>query len=125
MRGIVAATIILLQTLIGSAVAQPVSCVDPTQSYSWSYPADTLIAAISYYLDTEILAVFFKANDGSHFANEVPIGVAQQFQTLGYGVSPDAKWKGICHSYNQILEAQNHCPLLSQITKYLLSRPSC
>ena len=125
MRIFIAAAIINVMGLVATACAQPVSCVDPTQSWAWSYPTDTLISSISYYLDTEILAVFFVANDGSHFANEVPIGVAQQFQTLGYGVSPDAKWNGICHSFNQILEAQNHCPLLSQVQKFLLSRPAC
>ena len=125
MRGILVAAALFATALFGSATAQPVSCVDPTQSWSWSYPTDRVIASISYYLDTEILAVFFQAADGSHFANEVPIGVAQQFQTLGYGVSPDAKWNGICRSFNQILESQDHCPLLSQVQKFLLSRPTC
>jgi hypothetical protein len=36
-------------------------------------------------------------------------------------VSPDPMWNGIRGSYLEILQAQNHCPLLAQNGAYLLS----
>lgn len=103
-------------------LAQPVSCIDPTQSMGWSYINDQ-IQSITYYLDTQILSVGYISGI-FHLANKVPLGVAQKFQTLGYGVSPDPMWNGIRGSYLEILQAQNHCPLLAQNGAYLLSPPS-
>jgi hypothetical protein len=101
------------------ARSQPVTCVDPTQSWAWQYQNDK-IQFITYYLDTQILSVAYR-NGIFHLANKVPLGVAQKFETLGYGVSPDKMWNGIRGSYLEILQAQDHCPLLAQNGAYLLS----
>ena len=104
---------------ISSAHAQPTTCLDPSQSWAWQYQNDK-IQFITYYLDTQILSVAYR-NGIFHLANKVPNGVAQKFQTLGYGVSPDPMWNGIRGSYLEILQAQDHCPLLAQNGAYLLS----
>ena len=104
------------------AASQPATCIDPSQSWMWSYNNDP-IQSITYYLDTQILSVGYVSGI-FHLANAVPQPVAQKFQTLGYGVSPDPMWNGIRGTYLEILQAQNHCPLLAQNGAYLLSKPS-
>jgi hypothetical protein len=119
------ALIAFLVTFIASvsgACAQPATCIDPTQSWAWSYNNDP-IQAITYYLDTQILSVFYVSGI-IHLASSVSIGAAQRFQKLGYGVSPDSTWNGMRGSYLEILQAQNHCPLLAQNGAFLLSAPS-
>lgn len=121
MRPVLIAAITLVLSAL-SARAQPASCIDPTQSWAWSYSNDP-IQAITYYLDTQILSVFYVSGI-MHLASSVPIGAAQRFQKLGYGVSPDSTWNGMRGSFLEILQAQNHCPLLAQNGVYLLASPS-
>ena len=117
--GILIAVVLATILIQREVLAQPVTCVDPTQSWAWQYQNDK-IQFITYYLDTQILSVAYR-NGIFHLANKVPLGVAQKFETLGYGVSPDKMWNGIRGSYLEILQAQDHCPLLAQNGAYLLS----
>ncbi len=108
----------LILLFAGSASAQPASCLDPSQSWSWSYTTGP-IASINYYLDSQVLAVAY--NDGiEHLMNGVPINVAQRFQ-IGYGVSPAPIWAAYRYSYLEILQSKSHCPLLSQAGEFLLA----
>ena len=99
--------------------AQPVTCLDPTQSWSWAYTAD-IIQSILYYLNFRLLSVLY-ADGTMHIQANVPIQTAQRFQSLGFGVSPDKLWNQIRNTRLEVLQAQNHCPLLSQNGGYLLS----
>jgi hypothetical protein len=100
------------------ALAQPGACLDPSQSWSWSYSVGP-ISSINYYLDSQVLAVAY--NDGvEHLLNGVPTNVAQRFQ-IGYGVSPASIWAGMRYGYLEILQSQVHCPLRSQSGEFLLS----
>ena len=101
-----------------AAIAQPATCVDPTQSWSWAYTSD-IIQSIMYYLAFRLLSVTY-ADGTLHIQANVPIATAQRFQSLGFGVSPDKLWAQIRNTRLEILQAQNHCPLLSQNGGYLL-----
>jgi len=110
--------------LFGWAVpvhAQAPSCLDPTQSWSWTYTSDPIVS-INYYLDSEVLDTQY-ASGIVHLLYPVPINTAQRFQSIGYGVSPDAIWAAIRYSYLEILQGQDNCPQLSATSNYLLSAP--
>ena len=113
--------IVLLLCTAWSARAQQPTCLDPSQSWQWSYNNDQ-IQSITYYLDSRVLSVYYAAGT-SHLAANVPIGTAQRFQSLGYGVSPDSLWFGMRSSFLQILQAQDFCPLRAQNDAFLLSAP--
>lgn len=104
------------------AHSQPASCLDTTQSWTWPYANDPILA-VTYYVDVRVLAVSY--TDGViHLASNVPQSVANKFQGIAFGQSPDAYWNSIRGSYSEILQAQSHCPLLAQNGAYLLSAPS-
>lgn len=104
------------------AAAQPAYCIDPSQSWSRTYANDG-ISSITYYLDTRILSTAYLSGT-SHLLNAVPLSVAQRFQTIGYGVSPDAIWAQVRYNFMEILQAQDHCPLMAQNGLFLLSNPA-
>lgn len=110
-----------LLLLLIPRVAWAQACLDPTQSWSWTYTNDP-IASITYYLDSEVLETIYLSGV-VHLLNAVPYVTAQRFQSIGYGVSPDSIWASIRYSYLEILQSQNHCPLLAQDQAYLLSAP--
>jgi hypothetical protein len=114
--------LLLTLTPAGEVRAQLASCVDPTQSWSWAYSAD-IIQSIMYYLAFRLLSVTY-ADTTMHIQANVPTATAQRFQTLGFGVSPDKLWKSIRNYSLEVLQAQNHCPLLSQNGGYLLASPA-
>lgn len=104
-----------------AAAAPPASCLDPTQSWAWSYTTGP-IANINYYLDSQVLAVAY--NDGvEHLMNRVPLNVAQRFESIGYGVSPAPIWAGMRYSFLEILQSSSNCPLMAQSNTFLLSAP--
>lgn len=112
---------VLLSSIGRPASAVPSDCLDPSQSWAWSFTVGP-IANINYYLDSQVLAVAY--NDGiEHLMNGVPIGVAQRFESIGYGVSPAPIWAGIRYNFTEILQAGNNCPLLAQNGAFLLSAP--
>lgn len=63
-------------------------------------------------------------NDGvEHLLAAVPFGVAQRFQTIGYGVSPAPIWASVRYRFKEVLQNADHCPLLAMDGSFLLSAP--
>lgn len=103
-----------------TAVAQT-PCIQSVQVWSNSYSGDP-IQFITYYLDQTVLQVVY-LNGVQHYMYPVSINTATKFQHLGYGQSPDTLWSQLRYTFMEILQAQNHCPLLAQNGAYLLSMP--
>ena len=104
-----------------SALAQAPSCLDPTQSWSWTYNNDP-ITSITYYLNSQVLNTQY-ASGVVHLLANVPLNTATRFQRIGWGVSPDPIWAQIRYSFMEVLQGSKFCPLLAQNGAYLLSAP--
>jgi hypothetical protein len=104
-----------------AAQAQSPSCLDASQTFGWSFTTGP-IATVNYYLDSQVLSTAYR--DGIyHLLAAVPLGTAQRFQQIGYGVSAAPIWAAIRYGYREILQASNHCPLMAQDNAFLLSAP--
>src|SRR5215471_12451068 len=102
--------LIMTFSATGAAYAQPVACVDPTQSWKWEYSNNDPINFIHYYLSyvnwpkmiwgssnwgdifgpgqiSQVLSTGYNSQI-VHEMDNVPMPQATRFNQIGYGVSP-------------------------------------